>query len=259
MSGLDKDLQSGFVQSKAATYRGLAELLIQTGRLGEAEQILDLLKEQELKDTVAGAAQETGAKMEHLKMNAGQLKAESELPNVEKMARNIEELTLTVASLRAKATRTQAEEVQLATLKASLEKASGDMRAYFNNMILPDVGEGVGAGQSSGTQPADDAAPSYLQNTLAKLGPRVVGIRLLLGEHHAYVLLVTATTRKRFELKSSDDVRASAFAALKAMGSPAVDPRPQLNQLYSIVVAPLEDLSLIHIWSNQVSVAGGLP
>jgi CHAT domain-containing protein/Tfp pilus assembly protein PilF len=241
MSGLDKDLQSGFVQSKAATYRGLAELLIQTGRLGEAEQILDLLKEQELKDTVAGAAQETGAKMEHLKMNAGQLKAESELPNVEKMARNIEELTLTVASLRAKATRTQAEEVQLATLKASLEKASGDMRAYFNNMILPDVGEGVGAGQSSGTQPADDAAPSYLQNTLAKLGPRVVGIRLLLGEHHAYVLLVTATTRKRFELKSSDDVRASAFAALKAMGSPAVDPRPQLNQLYSIVVAPLED------------------
>jgi tetratricopeptide (TPR) repeat protein len=80
MSGLDKDLQSGFVQSKAATYRGLAELLIQTGRLGEAEQILDLLKEQELKDTVAGAAQETGPKMEPLKMNAGQLKAESDLP-----------------------------------------------------------------------------------------------------------------------------------------------------------------------------------
>jgi CHAT domain-containing protein len=36
-------------------------------------------------------------------------------------------------------------------------------------------------------------------------------------------------------------VRAAAFAAVKAMGSPAVDPRPQLNQLYSIVVAPLED------------------
>src|ERR1019366_6164732 len=40
---------------------------------------------------------------------------------------------------------------------------------------------------------------------------------------------------------SSDDTRSAAFAALKALGSPAVDPRPQLNQLYSIVVAPLED------------------
>jgi CHAT domain-containing protein len=240
MSGLDKDLQSGFAQSKAATYRGLAELLIQTGRLGEAEQILDLLKEQELKDTVAGAAQETGPKMEPLKMNAGQLKAESDLPPLEQMARNIEELTLKVAALQSKATRTQAEDAQLTALKASLEKASGELRAYFNNKILPDVGEG--SSQASGNQPSDDTAPSYLQNTLGKLGPRVVGIRLLLGEHHAYVLLVTATTRKRFELKAtSEDVRASAFAALKAMGSPAVDPRPQLNQLYSTVVAPLED------------------
>lgn len=240
MSGLDKDLQSGFAQSKAATYRGLAELLIQTGRLGEAEQILDLLKEQELKDTVAGAAQETGPKMEPLKMNAGQLKAESDLPPLEQMARNIEELTLKVAALQSKATRTQAEDAQLTALKASLEKASGELRAYFNNKILPDVGEG--SSQASGNQPSDDTAPSYLQNTLGKLGPRVVGIRLLLGEHHAYVLLVTATTRKRFELKaSSDEVRTAAFAALKAMGSPAVDPRPQLNQLYSIVVAPLED------------------
>ena len=240
MSGLDKDLQSGFVQSKAATYRGLAELLIQTGRLGEAEQILDLLKEQELKDTVAGAAQEAGPKMEPLKLNAGQLKAESELPVVEQMARNIEDLTLKVAALGAQARRTQLDEVQLTTLKASLEKASGEMRAYFNNKILPDVGEG--SMPASGTQPSDDTAPSYLQNTLARLGPRVVGIRLLLGDHHAYLLLVTATARKRFELKAtSDDVRTAAFAALKAMGSPAVDPRPQLNQLYSIVVAPLED------------------
>jgi CHAT domain-containing protein/Tfp pilus assembly protein PilF len=240
MSGLDKDLQSGFAQSKAATYRGLAELLIQTGRLGEAEQILDLLKEQELKDTVAGAAREAGTKMEPLKLNAGQLKAESDLPALEQMSRNIEELILKVTALQAKATRTPQEEAQLTALKAALEKATGETHAYFTSKMMVDVGEG--SSQAGGSQPSDDAAPSYLQNTLGKLGPGVVGIRLLLGEQHAYALLVTATTRKRFELKStSADVRAAAFAALKAMGSPAVDPRPQLNQLYSIVVAPLED------------------
>jgi CHAT domain-containing protein/Tfp pilus assembly protein PilF len=240
--GLDKDLQSGFVQSKAGTYRVLAELLIQTGRLGEAEQILDLLKEQELKDTVAGAAQGTSAKMEPLKLNAGQLKAESDMPPLEQMGRNIEDLNIKLVALQAKGNRTQQEEAQLTTLKASIEKAIGEMRAYYVNKIFVDLGQSVSSGQTSGTQPADDAVSSYLQNTLSKLGPRVVGIRLLLGERHAFAILVTATTRKKFELKGApDDVRAAAFAALKAMGSPAVDPRPQLNQLYSIVVAPLED------------------
>ena len=38
------------------TYRVLAELLVEADRLGEAEEILDLLKEQELKDIVRGAA-----------------------------------------------------------------------------------------------------------------------------------------------------------------------------------------------------------
>ena len=60
ISGLDKDLQAGFAQSKSSTYRMLAELLVETGRLGEAEQVLDLLKEQELKDIVRGAAPDAG-------------------------------------------------------------------------------------------------------------------------------------------------------------------------------------------------------
>ena len=56
IAGLDQDLQAGFAQSKSETYRELAELLVQTDRLGEAEQVLDLLKEQELKEVVRGAA-----------------------------------------------------------------------------------------------------------------------------------------------------------------------------------------------------------
>ncbi len=56
ISGLGKDVQASFAQSKSSTYRQLAELLVQTDRLGEAEQVLDLLKEQELKEVVRGAA-----------------------------------------------------------------------------------------------------------------------------------------------------------------------------------------------------------
>jgi CHAT domain-containing protein/Tfp pilus assembly protein PilF len=235
ISGLDKDLQSGFAQSKSGTYRAVAELLVEAGRLGEAEQILDLLKEQELKDTVPGAAAGAAARMQPLKLNAAQLRAEGDLPALEVQARNIEELTLKSFALSAKPNRTPADEAQLKTLATSLDKARAEMKAFFTDKFLPEL-------EKSSETSAGDAAPSYLQNTLAKLGPGVVGIRLLLSENNAYAIVVTATTRTKFELKAnSADLRAKVFEALKAIGTPTADPRPQLGELYSIVVAPLEE------------------
>jgi hypothetical protein len=46
ITGLSPNLQKHFVASKEGTYRQLADLLITQGRLAEAEQILDLLKEE---------------------------------------------------------------------------------------------------------------------------------------------------------------------------------------------------------------------
>lgn len=52
MTGLSNDLISFFLQSKVQAYRSLAELLIEEGRLSEAQQILDLLKVQEYSDYI---------------------------------------------------------------------------------------------------------------------------------------------------------------------------------------------------------------
>ena len=92
IAGLDKELQAAFAQSKSGSYRMLAELLVEAGRLGEAEQILDLLKEQELKDLVPNAAPGAAAKFEPMKLSPAQQDAEKALPDLEKKARAIEEL-----------------------------------------------------------------------------------------------------------------------------------------------------------------------
>jgi CHAT domain-containing protein/Tfp pilus assembly protein PilF len=52
MGNLSNDITSSFLQRKSATYRTLAELLIDEGRLVEAEQVLDLLKIQQYSDYV---------------------------------------------------------------------------------------------------------------------------------------------------------------------------------------------------------------
>jgi CHAT domain-containing protein/Flp pilus assembly protein TadD len=58
--GLPKDIQQTYTQTVASSYRTLADLLLQQNRILEAQQVLDLLKVQELEDylkTVRGNAQ----------------------------------------------------------------------------------------------------------------------------------------------------------------------------------------------------------
>jgi CHAT domain-containing protein len=225
ISGLERQVQSGFVQSKSQVYRMLAELLIEAGRLGEAEQILDLLKEQELKDLVAGANANGGAGFEPIALSPAQQRAEDALPDLEQKARIVEELSLTYAQIQSKSTHTPDDDAQLKSIDT------------LYNEIFPLLDA-----QSAPGQAAADSTKSLLQNTLAKLGPDVMGIRLLLGDDHAYAIVVTATSRKKIELPaSSADLCAKALEAAQVLSSPATDPRPQLKQLYAMIVAPLED------------------
>jgi hypothetical protein len=53
---MDKELQKSFLTSKAEYYHDLADLLIEQGRLPEAQQVLDLLKQEEYQEYVRGEA-----------------------------------------------------------------------------------------------------------------------------------------------------------------------------------------------------------
>ena len=237
ITGLDKELQAGYAQSRAGIYRMLAELLVESGRLGQAEQILDLLKEQELNDVVTGAAASASAGIEPLKLSPAQQKVESQLPAIEKKARDVEQETLDHAQLQAKPTRTPDEEAQLKTLEAKRSQEESEIRSALFDTIYPELDA-----QSASGRAADDSAKSFLQDSLAKLGPNVLGIRVLLGDDHAYAIVVSSAARKSVVLPAtSAQIRDKSLEVLKAIGSPATDPRPELNQLYAMIVAPIED------------------
>ncbi|MDW8469031.1 MAG: tetratricopeptide repeat-containing protein [Burkholderiales bacterium] len=50
LTELERELQRSFLREKEQVYRGLAELLIEAGRLPEAQQVLAMLKEEEFFD-----------------------------------------------------------------------------------------------------------------------------------------------------------------------------------------------------------------
>ena len=258
ISGLEKDLQAVFAESRSFTYRQLAEMLVQADRLGEAEQVLDLLKEQELKDIVRGTAQDAPAKVEPLSLTSAQKKALSDMASEERKALALEEQSLAYANMLGKATRTAEEDARMKAMSATLERGSLEALASFAGTIYPDLERGPGADRQKAASNSEDSTQSYLQNTLAKLGPGVIGIRLLLGEEHAYAIVVTANTRKKFELKAtSAELRAKVFQVLESLQSPSSDPRTHLAELYAMVVAPMEgELEALEVPSV---VASGVP
>ena len=239
ISGMAKDLQAGFAQSKSATYRILAELLVETGRLGEAEEILDLLKEQELKDTVRGADPNAAAKAVPLTFTARQQTVLSQMDELQKKAMPLEQLSVDYVGLEVQAARTPEQDARLKALGASIEKGTAELQAFFDATVSRAIKPGDAA--ACGGTSEDGSAQSYLQETLAKLGPQVLGIRLLLGRDHAYEIVVTATSRKKIELTATPvELRSKVFETLKILGLRNSDPKPQLAQLYAMIVAPLE-------------------
>jgi CHAT domain-containing protein len=56
---LSRDLQTSYTETVAGTYRRLADLLLEQGRIGEAQQVLELLKIQEINDITKGTRSTT--------------------------------------------------------------------------------------------------------------------------------------------------------------------------------------------------------
>ena len=247
ISSLDKDLQIRFAESKSTTYRELAEVLVQDDRLAEAEQVLDLLKEQELKEVVRGAAADSASKVEPLKLSPSQQNAQSELAAPEKTAEAVTALSLEYGALLAKDKRTPEEESRLKILDKNIEQANSEVTSFFTKTLYPQLSQNAGTQEANALLSKEKSEVSRLQNTLADLGPRVIGIRLLLGEEHAYAIVVTAHSREKFELKATPaELRSKVLQVRDDLRSPSSDPKHHLAELYAIVVAPFaEDLKAL--------------
>ncbi|MGB7137712.1 MAG: tetratricopeptide repeat protein [Acidobacteriaceae bacterium] len=239
ISGLDQSAQVQFVESKAQTYRILAELLMQTNRLSDAEQVLDLLKEEELREVVVGVVPESRAAP--LLLTAAEQQVEKDLAAREQSAAGLADLNAQLAALEAKTTRTPEENAQLKTLEARIEAANGEVSDFFRKTLYPELAQKGGTAEANAAVSQQRSEVSRLENTLADLGPRVIGIRLLLGDQQAYALVVTSQSRRKYDLKATPAELEQKVAQVRnELRTPSSDPRADLAALYAMVVAPFE-------------------
>jgi CHAT domain-containing protein len=241
ISGLDRSLQEQFAESKSGTYRMLAELLVEANRLGEAEHVLDLLKEQELEEVVIGAADHPDPNAATLALTHAEQQVETDLAAHEQAALALSDLSAQYALLTGKTSRTPAETAQLNALEAKIEAGNSDVSDFFRKTLYPELSQNAGTQAANALLSEEKSEVSRLQNTLADLGPHVMGIRLLFGEEHAYAIVITPQSRRKFELKATPAQLNDKVQQLRNdLRTPSSDPKTHLAEMYSIVVGPFE-------------------
>jgi CHAT domain-containing protein/Tfp pilus assembly protein PilF len=229
--GLEKETQKSFLRSKEKTYRDLADLLITQGRLPEAQQVLDLLKNEEYFEFIRRDGNEASLTAPvNFTMSEEELNREYE--------ENVGSVTAVGnewAALHSKPLRTPEEEKHLADLTDQLKSANEAWEKFLSGLYaesgkpkaaqktVEDVREGV----------------SGMQRVLRQLGPGVVALYTLVGEEKYRVIIVTPNVMvaREYPIKA-EDLRKKIFAFRQTLLDPKSDPVPQAQELYRILVGP---------------------
>jgi CHAT domain-containing protein len=235
MQGLSKELQAGFAQSKTPVYRKLAELLIQQGRLREAEDVLDLLKEQELKDAAPGVSKskdDAGT----LPLSNADRKAEADIATQAGAASALLTLEDQAEALQAKTSRTPEEQAQLSDLNAKIATDSTAIQQFFYVTLPRELGNPA----SADLPVNDEGKNSSIRAELKNLPAGTVAVYTLAMKDHTYLLVTTPFGVTKYEAKlAGKPLHDALVAARDALRDPSSNPKKSLQGLYSAILAPI--------------------
>lgn len=233
LRALPAELKHTFLGTRAFAYRLLADLLIEAGRLPEAQQVLDLLKEEEYAEFVRRDAG-TGPGLASL------TPAEAEW---ERQYREASERVVALGAERGpllgKAKRSSEDDERLAALDRNLSAAGQAFQEFL---------DGLGK-QLAGTPRQEKLAElreaQGLMENLRELGPGAVAVYTLVTDDRLRLMLVTPDATRAYEAPIGAVELARKIAAFRELLQDAAnratprDPLPLARELYRLVVSPL--------------------
>ena len=230
--GLGQEDQASFVKSKEGIYRKLAALLIEQGRLYEAEAVLDLLQDQQYFDFIRQDTRGAAALTAPPPMTTGE-------SGLDKKFQEISERVTAIgnewAALHAKSPRTPEEDQHLSDLTAQLTLVNQEFSQFLDGLYasLKDTG----TAQETVSQVQADT--SAIQLVLRKLDRGTVALYTMVGDDKYWVIVVTpnVTVAREYPIAAAD-LRQKLLDFHQALSSPYTDPLPLAQELYKILVAP---------------------
>jgi CHAT domain-containing protein/uncharacterized protein HemY len=229
IQGMGEDVQKSFLTSKEGFYHALADLLIEQGRLGEAQQVLDLLKLQEYQDYVRGGTDT----LSPLTLTPAETQAESDY---QKSTAQLVSGAEQWAQLKKNPARTAEEERQYQQLSDQLDTASKGLNDYYARLYVL-----FGKNSSANQQVADvKGSVSALKQVIARM-PHTVALKTLVGSDRIRIIVVTGTTTVAREYAIPEtDLNKKVADFEQVLRNPAQDPRPLAQELYAALIAPVK-------------------
>jgi len=225
MNGMSNALTSSFSQRKSATYRELAEILIDRKRWIEAQQVLDLLKMQQYSDYVGAHA---GEFSQPLSRSPREAPLEAQFENQLEHLAGADQAFQAARSAKPRA---------IATARDALRAARAGFDAFVQDLIRQleaREGPAIAVESVSGAQ-------LPLEN-LIQSDPHVAALYTLEGADTFRIIAITKARRfsQAFAIsQTSLDDKCQHF--LKLIKNAGQDPTASAQDLFHIIFAPVQE------------------
>jgi CHAT domain-containing protein len=235
LSGNDPEGQQAFVKSAevSSVYRTLADLLIGSGRLIEAQQVLAMLKEKEYFEFIQRSADTTA-----MSTTATLTGAENGWTDrYAQISGQLVKLGQELATLKRKGdARSAAETQQLDADQADLVIANRKFNAAIEEIAASEANTAERTRRSDQLQ----AAGANFRHAIQDLGHEVVLAQYIVLDNKVDILLTTPTiTVTREVTVTRKELNAKIFAFRDLLSSPKADPVPQAKALYQLLIGPI--------------------
>lgn len=234
IQNFDFQTQKAFLDRIDYVYKKLADILIAEGRLVEAEQVLAMLKDEEVFDYLRRDASEVAKLQRRADLNKREAEA---LRRYNEISEKVTALGTEFGELqklqRQGATLNSEQQARFTALASQLEDAN---RAF--QVLLRQIAEEFSRRTNTEKDLQENLA---LQSDLKSWGEGVVFLYTLVSEDRYRVILVTpnAQVDGKTEIRARDLNRKIAEFR-KALRDPHSDPRPLGKEFYDILIRPIE-------------------
>ena len=248
LAGLSRPMQRSFANRRQEVYRGLADRLIDLGRLEEARDVLALLKEEEYFDFVRSSPEREGVGVP--------------VPYSRDEARLAEELTM----LRERLTRIQTELAGLDTERQAgvedelLEARMDALRAEAAETRVALRRSLERATRLPHASPNSAVSPHARRGGLERHGESGAIVNYLIRDQRLRILITgSGVQTHRDSAVAATDLNRLVFEFREALQDPRSNPVRSAQQLYALMIEPIEDvLEQLEPETLEVSLDGAL-
>jgi len=229
-----RSAQRRFLKSVESSYRELAELLIKIGRIGEAEQVLEMLKEEEYFEFIRRDEKVAAALKKRINLTEAEAKAIAEYERLGDRLTTIGSELAKLDEQRLKLPETAAfpQQARYDELKTQLAAAIKAFEVFQRQLAEEFSKENVRVREIE----------SGLQASLQSWGmPGTVIIYTIAGKDQLYVIVTTTKAQEPHivEIKA-EELNKLVAEFRSAIANPTIDPRPVGKKLYDLLVKPIE-------------------